>query len=118
MKAKFVKENYPTGAEYDPKAPWNESDLDKIVTVNQYDEVELIKRGLNKDEGEEEKQTIDGYKMNQFLAAELNLDFEEMEEEGGNIEIIEIEEMSNGSYDIFTTHGNVNVFFEELENLV
>ena len=56
--------------------------------------------------------------MNQFLAKELELDFEKIEEEGWDIEIIEIEEMTNGSYDILTIHGNVNVFFEDLENLI
>ena len=66
MKARFVNEDYPPGAEYNPKAPWNKPDWDEIVDVNQYGEVELIKRAyIEEEDWEEDKQIIDGNIMNQ-----------------------------------------------------
>jgi hypothetical protein len=125
MRAKFINENYPPGAEYDSNAPWNQSDpdIEYIVDLNQYGELELIERNYTSrepenEDWEDEKTIIDPYYMDQFLGKKLIIppsELENIEDEG--IEIQKIEESSDGNYILVTKYGNVNVSFDELESI-
>jgi len=110
---------YPPGAEHDPSAPWNErDDYTLIIEMDYYGEVVLIQRTyIAEDDWEDETKTINAETMSSFLASELNIDIEEMWEDGEDIDIEEIIELKNETWDIITSHGKVNVSWRELEEL-
>jgi len=112
--------DYPWGAKDDPNAPWNEKeDWVEIIDINKYGEVELIRRTyIAEDDWEEEKDTIDPYNMDKFLAEEFKLDFKKLEEEGESIEIIDLQELKNGWYSIVTKYGMTKTTFSELFSLL
>lgn len=123
MKAKFVNEfesgYYPMGAEFDSAAPWNEPDVheDFDVDLDKYGYVTLIKRWYsNRNEGED-TYTIDPEKMDKLIASKLDLDYEQMEEEGEIVEIYSIEE-ENHSYKFVTNVGDATISSGELEDLI
>ncbi len=117
MKAKFVNENYPLGAENDPAAPWNQDDDYYIdddseeVDVNLTDEGVLMLMYNDSDV----TVTIGSDVINKFLAGKLYLDAGELEK-GENIEIKDIIEKDE-SLIFYTDKGVVTVDYNELEEL-
>jgi phosphoenolpyruvate synthase/pyruvate phosphate dikinase len=94
-------------------------DYDLIIDLDWFGEIILIQRThIDKDNWEDEIQTIDEEKMNIFLAKHLNLNTEEMKEAEETVEILNIQELNNKTWDIVTTHGKVNVSYPELEDLL
>ena len=112
--------DYPWGAEYDSRAPWNEkNDYDLIVDLDYFGEVILIQRThIDENDWEDDTRTIDAAKMNKYLAEQLHLDLEAIEEGEKKLDILEIKELKNKSWNIITSNGNINTSFVELENLL
>jgi len=108
MRAKFVNENYPIGAQNDPRAPWNE----------EYPEYKIILRDgeLVLYDGNDEPTFFDPYKIDMLLANKLNISLEELEETGLSIDIYDVTNKIIGA-EIRTEFGNVFVLYSELENL-
>lgn len=116
----FVNENYPWGAENDPRAPWNEKEPDVEYDI-QFDggEIVLIERVYSsrkpdEEDWEDNKTYIDPVYMDKFIADKLNLNIDDYED---GIEVIDISEPKYGEYIIHTPHGEIKTDWDELENI-
>lgn len=122
MRAKFINEEsgaYPPGAENDPRAPWNEED--NSVTsfeVEGYDYKLITRVPVGKGDDEEivEELTIDPYDMDKLICQKLGLDFEEIDERGEGIEILNIDQDGDKFY-LTTNEGDLEVSLAELDQI-
>ena len=120
----FVNENYPWGAANDPNAPWNQSDPDMeyILELSEYGEVELIERNHisrepDNEDWEDEKTTIDPVYMDQFICKKLNLKYEDWEDDGIEITGIEDVDEKRLKYKFITAEGEFETNWDELEDV-
>lgn len=125
MRAKTVNENggYPPGGEFDPKAPWNESD-NSITTLefDKYDNIYLSKKDYISDKDyEEDIDYIDLPSFERLAAEKLGIDITEKLENEEFIEIKDIEEIRSKSdiigYKFITNWGTFETNIYELEDL-
>lgn len=115
---------YPPGAEFDPRAPWNEPEDDSQYFLDIEDNEISITRRYNfyaEDEWDEDKEYIDPEMFDLFAAKKLGLN---AGEKWGKDEYLEIQEVKDikRKYDIvghtfITTWGNFDATLQELINL-
>lgn len=111
MKAKLVNENFPPGAEYDPRAPYNDGDEQISVDVNDFGEIEL--NYINR----REKETVDPYNFDHYIADRENIPIEEIEDNEG-VQILGVENLNNDNYILHTNFGKLKISLDELESLL
>jgi len=109
---------YPPGAEFDPSAPWNESDKSiYLVEMEYYGDIVLIRRTyIAKDDWEDETANIDPEVFEEFCSKKLKLDYEEIQRKEEKIDLRDIKEKKH-RYRIITSHGEFTTSYRELEDL-
>jgi hypothetical protein len=110
---------YPPGAEFDPSAPWNESDKSiKIVEMEYYGDIVLIYRTyIAKNDWEDETENIDAEVFEEFCATKLKLNYKKLQRNEEAIDLKNIKE-EKPHYRIITSHGEFTTTFKELERLI
>lgn len=120
MRAKLINEEsggYPPGAENDPRAPWNEKEDNGIISleIKDYDYKLVTRTPIGKGDDEEivDESTIDPYDMDKLICQKLGLDFQELDESGEGIEIINVDRDGDKFY-LTTSKGDLEVSLSEL----
>jgi len=122
MKAKFIFENYPPGAEYDRNAPWNESE-DSSWTDFEMDrdgDPRLVTKAYVSEDDIEilENKSIDPMYLDRALLKELGLSYNELENLNMEEEFQIKEYYQKGDIVYFkTTAGDVELSIDEIEKL-
>lgn len=120
MKAQFIFENYPPGAEYDRNAPWNEPEDSSWTDFEMDGDPYLVTKGYVSEDDIEilDNQSIDPMNLDKVLLKKLGLSYEELE----NLEMEEefsIEEYHQiGDIVYFKTNiGDTEISIDELQSL-
>jgi len=122
MKAKFIFENYPPGAEYDRNAPWNESEDSSwtdFETDRDGDPRLITKAYVSEDDIEIlENRSIDPMHLDKALLKKLGLFYEELEDLGMEEEFSIEEYYQKGNTVYFKTNiGDTEISIDELQSL-
>jgi hypothetical protein len=120
MRAKTVNENYPWGAENDPRAPWNEPEDDSQYELDMDGNELIITRGYNFS-GEYEWDADTGYvdmeEFANYAAQKLGLDVDEKYNDDDFLEILgwtyDDEDKPN-KINFQTSWGNFQISMDEL----
>ena len=115
----FIKEasNYPPGAEFDPRAPWNEPDYEEDFIVELDDGEIKILTTYDGVVDNDNIQWLDPYYVDKLLADKSDISFDEIEESGEGFEIKDIEGLGKDEYKLITSRGDFIVSLDELQNL-
>lgn len=120
MRAKKILENYPPGAEYDHRAPWNEEsspeETDLEIMTGGYKLVTRIMTGEDDWETIEELE-IDPCDMDELISFKLGIDFNKLQDEGDSFEIESIDKKGDKYFLNLQDAETVEVTYQELYDL-
>lgn len=115
---------YPPGAEFDPRAPWNEPDDDSQYFMDIEDgEISIIRRCnfWAEDEWDEDKESIEPEDFEIFAAKKIGLNAEEKWENDEYLEIKDVKDIKRKSdiigHTFITSWGDFDATIDELINL-
>ncbi|MFA5153315.1 MAG: hypothetical protein WC554_12195, partial [Clostridia bacterium] len=120
MKAKFINENYPPGAQYDKNAPRNEDSNQRIeVKIDEFGYIMIeYSHQIAEDDWEaDDASFIDPLDMSMRLGLSFGLSLADIDDGSIEIDIKDIKQLNDNEWLFTTNYGDKKLSLGELEKL-